>query len=164
MVEKVFEELGFFSESTCKTLEKVMDGQTFYGLQVKYSNCHGNCTLIIRSDYQDATPEDVGSMFLHCAIGELGQLALKKFILETYITKSVDDKHRLLFFMERNQYTAWFGDARTVSSLLGLRLCCSEPDKYEFVYIDRERFQTYSDYMTERGWQVEVVDITDFGR
>lgn len=164
MAEKIFEELGYFTEQTCKTLKKVMDGQSFYGMQVRYSNYASNCTLIVSSDNEEAKPDDIGTMFLHTALGELGSMALKKFMLETYITKSVGYERKLLFFMQHYEYTAWFADARCVSSLLGLRLCCSEPDKYDFVYIDRERFQKYADYLTESGWEVEVVDITDFGR
>lgn len=164
MVEKVFEELGFFTEQTCKSLKKVMDGQSFYGLEVRYSNCHSNCTLMVSSDNEDATPDDIATMFLHVALGELGSLALKKFVLETYITKSVGYERKLLFFKEQHEYTAWFTDARLVSGMLGLRLGCTEPDKYDFVYIDRERFQKYADYLRERGYVVEVVDITDFGR
>ena len=164
MIEKVFEELGFFTEQTCKTLQKVMDGKSFYGLQLKYSNNAGNCTLFVQSDNDSAKPEELGTMFMNIALCELGQQSLKKFILETYIKESVGYERRLLFFMERNQYTAWFSDAKLAAGVLGMRLCCSEPDGYEFVYIDRERFQKYADYLTERGWVVKVVDITDFGR
>lgn len=164
MVEKVFDELGFLTEQTCKSLQKVMDGKSYYGLQVKYSNCHSNCTLIVRSDYEGATPEDIGSMFLHVALGELGSMALKKFILESYITKSVGFERKVLFFMEQYQYTAWFADARLVSTLLGLRMGKTADDGYDFVFIDREKFQRYADYLSEKGWEWEVIDITDFGR
>lgn len=164
MTEKFFEELGYFSEQTCKGLQKVLDGKSFYDLKVKYSNYASNCTLIVRSDHPDATSDEVGKMMVRLALDELSELARKKFMLETYITKSVGYERKLLFFMQHYEYTAWFADARCVSSLLGLRLCCSEPDKYDFVYIDRERFQKYADYLRERGYVVEVVDITDFGR
>ena len=163
MTEKIFEELGYFSDQTCKGLQKVVDGQTFYDLKVSYSNYASNCTLIVRSDHPDATPEEVGRMMIRVAFDELAEVARKKFILETYI-RNEGHRRKLLFFMESSQYTAWFSDARIVSTMLGLRLCCSEPDKYDFIYIDRERFQQYADYMTERGWQLEVVDMTDFGR
>ena len=107
MIEKVFEELGFFTEQTCKTLQKVMDGKSFYGLQLKYSNNAGNCTLFVQSDNDSAKPEELGTMFMNIALCELGQQSLKKFILETYIKESVGYERRLLFFMERNQYTAY---------------------------------------------------------
>lgn len=164
MVEKIFEELGFLTEQTCKSLQKVMDGKSFYGLQVKYSNCHSNCTLIVRSDNEEATPDDIGTMFLHIALGELGSLALKKFILETYITKHLEKDQRIVFFMEGHQYTAWFKDAKIVSVLLGLRKGQTADDGYEFVFIDRDKFQRYADYLGEQGWELEVIDITDFGR
>lgn len=164
MKEKVFEELGYFTEQTCKSLQKVMDGKSFYGLKVKFSNCHSNCTLMVRSDYEEATPDDIGTMFLHIALDELGMLALKKFILESYITKSVGFERKVLFFMEHHQYTAWFADARLVSTLLGLRMGKTADDGYDFVYIDRDKFQRYADYLSERGYEWEVIDITDFGR
>ena len=40
MAEKVFEELGFFAEQTCKSLKKVMDGKSFYGCK-SYPRCRG---------------------------------------------------------------------------------------------------------------------------
>lgn len=164
MMEKFFEELGYFSEQTCKSLQVVMNGKSFHGFDVGYSSQAGNCTLIVKSERPETTADELGRCFVSMALSELGEIARKKHVLETYIMKHVEKSQRIVFFMERHQYTAWFADARCVSSLLGLRLCCSEPDKYDFVYIDRERFQKYSDYLKERGWEVEVVDITDFGR
>lgn len=145
-------------------MQKVMDGRSFLDMKVRYSNSAGNCTLIVCSDNERATPDDIGSMFLHRVIDLLGDMALKKFILETYVRKHMEKDQRLVFFMQRYEYVAWFADAKIVSALLGIRKCVSDPDGYEFVYIDRERFRRYADYLVDGGWEVDVIDVTDFGR
>lgn len=163
MVEKIFEELGFFTETTCKTLEKVLDGKSFFGFQVKHSSYAGNCTLIVRSELNDYNNEEMGKMFIRCALDELGQQARMKKILETYIKESVSYRRRILFFKESHQYTAWFSDAHTVSTLLGLRVGKTVPDGYDFIYIDSEKFQQYADYIVERGLAIKVEDMTEYG-
>lgn len=164
MMEKFFEELGYFSEQTCKSLQVVMNGKSFHGFDVGYSSHAGNCTLIVKSERPETTADELGRCFVSMAFSELGEIARKKHVLETYIMKHVEKSQRIVFFMERHQYTAWFVDAKVVSVLLGIRKCVSEPDGYEFVYIDRERFRQYADYITEQGWEWEFVDITGYGR
>lgn len=163
MVEKIFEELGYLSEVACKTLEKVMNGKSFYDFKVKYSNFAGNCTLIVRSENEGVQPDEVGTMFLHCSVEELAHMARMKKILETYIKESVPYKRRILFFKESHQYTAWFSDAHTVSTLLGLRVGKTVHDGYDFIYIDSEKFQQYADYIVERGLAIKVEDMTEYG-
>lgn len=163
MVEKIFEELGFFTETTCKTLEKVLDGKSFFGFQVKHSSYAGNCTLIVRSELNDYNNEEMGKMFLHCSVEELAHMARMKKILETYIKESVSYRRRILFFKESHQYTAWFSNAHTVSTLLGLRVGKTVPDGYDFIYIDSEKFQQYADYIVERGLAIKVEDMTEYG-
>ncbi len=72
MKEYVFEELGFFTQNTCERIKKAMDGRTFMNFKVKYSNCAGNCTLIICTDYDD-TEEHIKNFFLFAALSELGR-------------------------------------------------------------------------------------------
>ena len=72
MKEYVFEELGFFNEDTCERIKKAMDGRTFMNFKVEYSNCAGNCTLIICTDYED-TEENIKNFFLHCALEALAR-------------------------------------------------------------------------------------------
>lgn len=70
MKEYVFTELGFFTKDSCERIKKAMDGKTFMNFTVKYSNCAGNYTLIICTDYED-TEENIKNFFLHCALEAL---------------------------------------------------------------------------------------------
>ena len=52
-MEYVLESLGFFSESAMKGLKKKAEGKTFMEFRIKWSNCAGNCTLIVVTDFFD---------------------------------------------------------------------------------------------------------------
>lgn len=72
MKEYVFTELGFFTKDTCERIKKAMDGRTFMNFKVEYSNCAGNYTLIICTDYED-TEENIKKFFLHCVLEVLAR-------------------------------------------------------------------------------------------
>ena len=72
MKEYVFDELGFFTKDTCERIKAAMDGRTFMNFKVEYSNCAGNYTLIICTDYED-TEENIKNFFLFAALSELGR-------------------------------------------------------------------------------------------
>lgn len=67
MREYVFEELGYFTESTCKRIKAAMDGKTFMNFEVCWSNFAGNCTLIIKTDYEE-TEQKIKNFFLNVAL------------------------------------------------------------------------------------------------
>ena len=70
MKEYVFTELGFFTKDNCERIKKAMEGKTFMNFKVEYSNCAGNYTLIICTDYED-TEENIKNFFLHCVLEAL---------------------------------------------------------------------------------------------
>lgn len=70
--EYTFAELGYFSKQTCEKIKKAMDGKTFMNFKVEYSNCAGNYTLIICTDYED-TEENIKNFFLHCVLEVLAR-------------------------------------------------------------------------------------------
>jgi hypothetical protein len=72
MKEYVFEELGFFTKDTCERIKKAMEGRTFMNFKISWSNCAGNCTLIVATDYND-TEEHIKQFFLFAALSELGR-------------------------------------------------------------------------------------------
>ena len=72
MREYVLDELGFFTKDTCERIKAAMDGRTFMNFKVEYSNCAGNYTLIICTDYED-TEENIKNFFLHCALESLAR-------------------------------------------------------------------------------------------
>lgn len=72
MKEYLFTELGFFTKDSCERIKKAMDGRTFMNFKISWSNCAGNCTLIVATDYND-TEEHIKSFFLYAALTELGR-------------------------------------------------------------------------------------------
>lgn len=72
MKEYVFTELGFFTKDSCERIKKAMEGRTFMNFKISWSNCAGNCTLIVATDYED-TEEHIKSFFLYAALTELGR-------------------------------------------------------------------------------------------
>lgn len=72
MREYVFDELGFFTKDTCERIKAAMDGRTFMNFKISWSNCGGNCTLIVATDYED-TEEHIKQFFLFAALSELGR-------------------------------------------------------------------------------------------
>ena len=70
--EYAFPELGYFTEDTCERIKAAMEGRTFMNFKVEYSNCAGNYTLIICTDYED-TEENIKNFFLHCVLEVLAR-------------------------------------------------------------------------------------------
>lgn len=67
MKEYAFTELGYFTQQTCEKVKKAMEGRTYMNFKVGYSNCAGNCTLIIATDHED-TEEHIKNFFLACCL------------------------------------------------------------------------------------------------
>lgn len=67
MKQYVFDELGYFTESTCRRIKNAMSGTTFMNFEISWSNCAGNCTLIIATDYE-ASEQEIKNFFLACAL------------------------------------------------------------------------------------------------
>lgn len=72
MKEYVFTELSFFTEKECENIKKKLDGKTYMNFSIKWSNLAGNCTLIVRTDYE-GTEESIKRFFLHVALSELAR-------------------------------------------------------------------------------------------
>lgn len=67
MKEYVFTELGYFTKNTCEKIKTALDGTTFMNFKISYSNCAGNCTLIVATDYEE-TETEIKNFFLACAL------------------------------------------------------------------------------------------------
>lgn len=57
-------ELGYFTENQCEKIKRFMDGKTYLNFEVAYSNCAGNCTLIVKTNYKESE-EFIKSMFIY---------------------------------------------------------------------------------------------------
>ena len=62
---------GYFSKDVCEKLKEKLSGQTYMNFQIGYSNCAGNCTLMISTNYPDTTEEELHDMFLHFVLNML---------------------------------------------------------------------------------------------
>lgn len=73
MGEYVFSELGYFTEKQCHAIKDVMQGETYMHFDIAWSNHAGNCTLIVRSNYE-TNPRKIQELFLHCVLGQILKL------------------------------------------------------------------------------------------
>ena len=64
MKEYVFTELGFFTQKNCERIKNAMEGRTYMHFHISWSNCAGNCTLIVATDYNE-TEEHIKQLFLY---------------------------------------------------------------------------------------------------
>lgn len=72
--EHVFTELGYFAERDCKAFKNALEGSTFMNFHISWSNWAGNCTLIVRTDYEETTEDDMKNFFLFAALNKLSDL------------------------------------------------------------------------------------------
>ena len=65
-----FNDLGNFLAYQCQGVKEKMDGKSFMNFEVVYSNNAGNCTLGIKTAYEDEE-QTIKNFFLYCLISEL---------------------------------------------------------------------------------------------
>lgn len=71
-MEYSFDELGYFSENECIELKNKLNHKSFMDFTVGWSNYAGNCTLIVRTDYEGSESE-IKNFFLSMALSELAR-------------------------------------------------------------------------------------------
>lgn len=67
MREYTFTELGYFTESECMAIKECLQGKTYMNFDIAWSSYAGNCTLIIKTAYEDSETE-IKNFFLNCAL------------------------------------------------------------------------------------------------
>jgi hypothetical protein len=67
MKEYIFTELGYFTEGECEVIKKNLQGKTYMNFDIAWSKCGGNCTLIVKTDYED-TESEIKNFFLGFAL------------------------------------------------------------------------------------------------
>lgn len=67
---------GYFSEKVCERIKEIMSGMTYYDFIIDYSNQAGNCTLIVATNREGTTKEELKEMFVYCCINELADCFL----------------------------------------------------------------------------------------
>lgn len=73
MKEYSLTELGYFTVSQCEAIKKCLQGESMMDFDIAWSNCAGNCTLIIKTDYPEPA-QKIKNFFLHCALGKILEL------------------------------------------------------------------------------------------
>jgi hypothetical protein len=111
-------ELGNLCEQDCKAIKSKMDGKSYYGFNVSWSNCAGNCQLIVKTDHPKATKDDVRKMFLGVLAGEFGNLADKHFILEQYSLNHYRYPNAVTLFEGCSDCTLYFSDVIRAREIL----------------------------------------------
>lgn len=60
----LFNVLGYLSETECKNIRNMMEGRSFYHYHVGWSNCAGNCSLVVNANCEKDDLENAKSHFL----------------------------------------------------------------------------------------------------
>ena len=65
---------GFFSKSQCERIKEIMQGKTFYNFNIQYGGCCGNNTLLVSSEIEGHTAEELKEMFIYSCLTELARV------------------------------------------------------------------------------------------
>jgi hypothetical protein len=63
---------GYFSERQCENIKYLMQGKTFFNFNIESGGCGcQNQTLVVSSNIENYTPEELKQMFLYSCLVEL---------------------------------------------------------------------------------------------
>lgn len=65
-------ELGYFTVKEAERIAEIMRGKSYMKWEIGYCNLAGNCTLVIKTEY-DETPEEIKNFFLWGVLAELAK-------------------------------------------------------------------------------------------
>lgn len=65
---------GNYYKSAAEQIKKVMQGESFYNFQIEYSNCAGNCNIIVSKSRPDSTEKELEVMFYFVAMNKLAKM------------------------------------------------------------------------------------------
>ena len=158
-------ELGNLTEQDCKAIKSKMDGKSYYGFNVSWSNCAGNCQLIVKTDHPKATKDDVRKMFLGVLAGEFGNLADKHFILEQYSLNHYRYPNAVTLFEGCSDCTLYFSDvirAREILDYSDVRYYLNNNnDGWPFCGFDKRYLSDVLNKFADKG--VDVLCFKRFG-
>ena len=75
--EYIFTELGYFTDSECEAIKEALQGKSYMNFDISWSSFAGNCTLIMKTDYEDE-PQEIKNFFLSFAFRELANIQNQK--------------------------------------------------------------------------------------
>lgn len=152
-------DLGNFVEKDCQSIKKLMDGKSYYKFEVSWSNFAGNCQLIVKTDYPNASEEDVKRMFLHVLTSEVAGTIDINTMLEVYVKEKYRNKKSVSAFNQEHGCSFIFDDAELVAGMLSSPVRQNEQG-YPFVYVPNNDSLDYVlRKLQEDGYDVFVFNL-----
>lgn len=69
-----FEISGLFSVKQCENIKKIVQGKTFLNFDIQHGGCgEQNHTIIVSSNAEDCTVEELKSLFFYVCLTELAK-------------------------------------------------------------------------------------------
>jgi hypothetical protein len=75
-IEICFDEF-FLDKRTCESIKERLSGKTYLEFQIGYSNCYGNCNLVVWSE-KATSKKQLKSMFMGCVFDLAGEQKQKE--------------------------------------------------------------------------------------
>ena len=61
---------GYFSNDQCKKIKEKLQGKTFMNFNIEYGGIAGNNTIIVSSNVENYSDEELKEMFIYSALTE----------------------------------------------------------------------------------------------
>ena len=62
---------GHFTKNQAEKIKAKLQGKTYFNFDIEIGNQAGNCTLVVKSNNTEYTPDELKAMFYFCCLGEL---------------------------------------------------------------------------------------------
>ena len=69
---------AYFSDRTANAIKEKMTGKTYLKFKIEVGHIACNYTIIISTDYEGATVDELRDMFTYCLMEEFGVLCSKQ--------------------------------------------------------------------------------------
>lgn len=73
---------GFFSANYAKIIKERLQGETFFEFDIEICNQAGNCSLIVKSNIDDYSPDELREMFYCCSLMQLAEAYMPRILHE----------------------------------------------------------------------------------
>lgn len=142
----LFKELGYFSELSCENIKNMMEGRTFYHYHVGWTNCAGNCSLVVNAACEKEDLENAKYHFLSMLIRE-GAASYQKadFLHRLCMTRcthpnALIGKQGVYEANEHGDYYFFYQDAEKAHELCKTAIMSNLEDGSTLAYV------TYNDF------------------
>ena len=156
MKEVIMNELGFLSEQDCQRIKRAMDGKSYLQFEVAWSNCAGNCTLIVRVGDESRTDNEVRRLFLGVLSHLFADDEAKNFILNEYVVTKQSHPDGIIAFEGDNgkRVYFYFADVEIVKQVVASRFnvaTVATSDGWKQASFSKEILEEFIPYCIEKG-------------